>query len=255
MKVSISPIFRIPVSPFLRTWNAFRLELESSAQAPTGERGVVTSIKIRLAALIAFRNSASIFISTLLFVPVSALINRIFHDSWYVNWRLMLTISGTLTCIFFTFFFVSQAIDDRADVKGEQQIGNEVFRGVAWLRGIYLFGIVMGSVLVVGAYRENDPTWIVITPVAFILLGIIPWPRAIQVRNGEIRQRDALFRIRIIPSGEIESASFDPTSGDTMVFGKNGTKIVHSNLHLSTELFIEEVERLSNKKVVFLDGK
>jgi L-asparagine transporter-like permease len=159
----------------------------------------VTSTRTRLAAIQAFRSSVGIFLTTLLFIPFAAVINRVFKGTWYVDWRLILTVSGVLTVVFFTFFFVSQLMDDQAEEKRERQTGRAVFAGATWVRGVYLGVVLLGTVLPIGTYVQGEPTWVVIIPVAFIPLGIILWPPAIEVQNGEIRQRDRLFRLKTIP--------------------------------------------------------
>lgn len=71
----------------------------------------MTPSKVRFAALLALRNSLGIFVTAILMVPVVAIINRVFDGTWYVDWRLMLTISGILTALFFTFFFLAQVFE------------------------------------------------------------------------------------------------------------------------------------------------
>jgi hypothetical protein len=122
-------------------------------------------------------------------VPVLSMVHRVFDGTWYVNWPLMLSISGILTGCFFSFFFITQLLEFSATSKRERE-GQLIFPGVMWLRGVYLLAILMGFTIMVGMYKEGDP-WLdaVVLPICFVLIGFFGWPRAIQIAEFEIRQR------------------------------------------------------------------
>lgn len=69
----------------------------------------MTPSNVRIAALLALRDNLGICATTILMVPAVSIVHRVFDATWYVNWRLMLTISGILTALFFAFFFLAPA--------------------------------------------------------------------------------------------------------------------------------------------------
>jgi hypothetical protein len=212
------------------------------------------SFKVRLAAISALRSSFIILLTTIVMVPVFSIINRAFDGTWYVNWPLMLSVSGILTGCFFSFFFVVQLLEFSTASRRERD-RQLIFPGVMWVRGIYLLGILMGFTLMVGTYREGEAWWEVVLPFAFVLLGFFAWPRTIQITEVEIRQRRLLFALKRIAYGEVESIIFDTTRKEVVVFGKNGEKIVHTMMHADKERFIKEVQSLLRKEVIVVGGK
>jgi hypothetical protein len=187
-------------------------------------------------------------------IPALSLINRVFDAACHVNWRLMLWVSSILTGCFFSFFFITDLLEFSAEASRERNM-QSIFPAVMWLRGIYLLSIAMGFTIMIGMYREGDPWWYVVLPFAFVLLGIFAWPRAIQITELEIRQRRPLLGWKRIPIGEIESTVFDATRGEVAVFGKSGTRVVHTTMHVDKERFIERLESMTGKEAVLFGVK
>jgi hypothetical protein len=208
----------------------------------------MTQFEVRVAALLALRNSIGILIATMLLVPVDSVINRIFDGTWYVNWRLMLTVSGILTVLFFSFFFLAQVLE--ASTHGHRERTRKlVFPAVMWLRGIYLIAIVMGLCVMVGEYHEGDPSWIVMLPAAFVLIGFFAWPRAVEISDNEVQQHRIFFGFKRIHFREIERLVYDPARNEVVVFGKSGNRITHTMMHVDGERFMEQLESLTGKRV------
>jgi hypothetical protein len=204
------------------------------------------SVKVRFAGLTALRSSLGIFLTALLTVPFASFMHRMFDGSWYVDWRLMLSVSGILTLCFFSFSFVTQLLEFQTSESRERR-GRLVFPGLVWIRGVYLGGIVLGITLMVGTYREGDPPWDTALPFLFVLLGVLPWPRAIEITDSEVRQRWWFFVYRRIQFADIQSIVNDPSRDEAVVFSKTGKAIVHSAQHADRERFLEELENLSHR--------
>jgi hypothetical protein len=134
--------------------------------------------QVRYASLAALRKSIGIILTTLLLIPPSSVINRIFSATWYVNWRLMVTVSAILPFLVFTFFFVTELLEFATEEARERQL-RFVFPGAMWLRGIYLGAILMGFTAMAGEYKEGDPWAIVVLPLVIVFLGFFAWPRAL----------------------------------------------------------------------------
>jgi Na+/melibiose symporter-like transporter len=81
----------------------------------------MNSSNVRLAVFFALRNSLGIFVTTILLMPVVAVVHRMFDGNWYVNWRLMLSVSGILTSLFFAFWLVTQLLEVSAEETRERQ--------------------------------------------------------------------------------------------------------------------------------------
>jgi hypothetical protein len=206
----------------------------------------MNSTNIRSAAVLALRTSLPAFLSAIAVVPLASIMNRVFHGTWSVNWRLMLTVSGILTGIIFAFLFFAQLLEYSA--KEQRRITQRmVFPAAMWLRGLYLACIALSFVLMAGTYSEGDPWWVVATPVCFVFLGFFAWPRAIGITDSAIRQRLALFGFQEIRLGEIESVAYDAARGETIVFGKNGTRIVHTAMHVDGERFADKLHSATGK--------
>jgi hypothetical protein len=207
---------------------------------------LMNSTNIRSAAVLALRTSLPVFLSVIALLPLASIINRVFDGTWSVNWRLMLTVSGILTGIIFAFLFFAQLLEYSA--KEHRRLAQRmVFPAAMWLRGLYLTSIVMGFGLMAGTYSEGDPLWVVVTPVCFVFLGFFAWPRAIRITDSAIRQRRALFGFKEIQLDEIESVAYDASSGETIVFGKNGTRIVHTSMHVDGERFADKLQSATGK--------
>lgn len=160
----------------------------------------------------------------------------------------MLSVSAVSTLLFFAFFFVAQLLEFWREDTWERQ-SQSVFPAVMWVRGICLASIVMGLGLMVGTYREGDSPWIVLTPVVFVFLGFFAWPRAIEISENDIRQHRIFFGHKRISFQEIERAVSDPARNETIVFGNNGERIVHTMLHIQQALFNERLESLTAKHI------
>jgi hypothetical protein len=212
------------------------------------------SFKVRIAAISALRSSLGILLTTIAMVPALSIIHRVFNGTWYVNWPLMLSVSGILTGCFFSFFFIAQLLEISTASRREwdRQL---IFPGVMWVRGIYLLSILMEFTIMVGTYKEGDPWWDVVLPFGFVLLGFFAWPRTIQISEVEIRQRRPLLDLKRIAYGEVENIIFDTVSKEAIVLGKNGEKIVHTMMHADKERFIKQVESLTGKEVIIVGGK
>jgi hypothetical protein len=208
----------------------------------------MTRSEVRFAALLALKNSLGILITAILLVPVDSIINRVFDGTWHVNWRLMLTASGILTLLFFSFFFLAQVLEASTH-EHRERTRQLVFPAVMWLRGIYLMGIVMGLCVMVGEYHEGDPWRIVMLPAAFVLIGFFAWPRAIEITDNEVQQHCIFLGFRRIHFGEIERLVHDPARNEIVVFGKGGNRITHTMMHVDGERFMEQLESLSGKRV------
>lgn len=193
--------------------------------------------------------AARFFISTAVVVSVVSVINKFFHGTWYVNWRIALSVSAILTLLLLAFWLVTQFLER---VTAEARERNEclVFPAAMWLRGVYLVGILLGITIIWGMYREGDRGWVLATPSFMIFIGFFAWPRAIRISNGEVRQRRVLFGTKRIPFEEIEQVVFDEFVSQAVVFGKNGTNIVHSENHVQQEEFIHQLKQLTHKRVI-----
>ena len=204
------------------------------------------SSKIRAAALHALRISLPTFVSAILMLPLIAVVNRIFDGKWSVPWRMALILSGILTGIVFAFLFLAHVLESYA--KEHRRLAQRmVFPAAMWLRGLYLACIVMGFGLMAGTYSEGDPLWVVATPVCFVFLGFFAWPRTIEITERAIRQRRVFFGFKEIQLDEIESVAYDASRGETIVFGKNGTRIVHTAMHVDGERFADKLHSARGK--------
>jgi hypothetical protein len=202
--------------------------------------------QVRFAALLALRKSIRIILTTLLLVPTSSVINRIFSGTWYVNWRLMVTVSAILTFLVFVFFFVTELLEFATEEARERQL-RFIFPAVMWLRGIYLVSILMGFTVMAGEYREGDPWGIVVLPLVFVFLGFFAWPRAIELTESQIRQRRTLFGFKQIRFSDIESVVCDAGRNEIVIFGKNKDAIVHTTMHVDGERFLQRLKSLTGK--------
>ncbi len=171
------------------------------------------------------------------------------HGSIFGNPPMLiraLVIFGVLAGICYSFFFVTAQLDKWTAEKRERN-SRLIFPGVMWLRGLYLCCIVLAIVLMIGMYREGDRGGTLYVPIAFVFLRYFPWPRAISLDGVAVRKRNAFLRLTSIPYNEIESVVFDAQRGETVVFGKNGKSIVHSNMHVGVESFITQLELITGK--------
>jgi hypothetical protein len=234
------------------SWRAAEVRVQSQAVEVTGHVDLpsgamhMNTTKIRASAIFALRISLRVLVSALLMLPLIAVVNRIFDGTWSVPLRMTLILSSILTGLVFAFLFLAQVLESFA--KEHRRLAQRmVFPAAMWLRGLYLTCIVMGFGLMVGTYSEGDPLWVVVTPVCFVFLGFFAWPRTIEITEGAIRQRRVLFGFKEIRLDEIESVAYDAASGETIVFGKNGTRIVHTAMHVDGERFAEKLQSASGK--------
>jgi hypothetical protein len=204
------------------------------------------SMKMRSAAALALRTSLPILVTAVLALPLVSVVNRAFDGTWTVAWRPALLVSAILTVLVFAFFFLAQVLEFSAQMHRERGL-KFLFPAAMWLRGLYLVSIVMGLGMMAGTYFEGDPWAIVVLPVCFVFLGFFAWPRAIGITESAIRQRRVLFGFKEIRLGEIESVVGDASSDEIVVFGKNGTRIVHSAMHVDGERFLERLASLTGK--------
>jgi hypothetical protein len=202
--------------------------------------------KIRSAARLALRISLPTFVSAMLLLPLIAVVNRIFDGTWSVPWRMALILSSILTGLVFAFLFLAQILESYAK-EHRRHAQRMVFPAAMWLRGLCLTCIVMGFGLMAGTYSEGDPLWVVVTPVCFVFLGFFAWPRTIRITERAIRQRRVLFGFKEIRIDEIESVAYDASRGETIVFGKNGTRIVHTATHVDGERFADKLQSATGK--------
>ena len=241
----------------LQVWtilrSRFRVRVESAGHElrlprQNGIQGqlVLTSTKTRSAAWVALRISLLTFGSTVLMLPLFSVFRRVFDGTWSVPWRMMLTVSGILAGLIFAFLFLAQVFELSAQDYRERN-ARLVFPAAMWLRGLYLVSIVMGLGLMAGTYSEGAPWGIVVLPVLFVFLGFFAWPRAVEITDRAVRQWGVLFGFKEILLGEIESVVCDPRRNETIVFGKNGNRIVHSAMHIDGERFVERLGSLTGK--------
>jgi len=207
----------------------------------------MSSTKIRSAEWVALRISLLTFGGTVLMLPLFSVVGRVFDGTWSVPWRMMLTVSGILAGLIFAFLFLAQVFEFSAKTYRERN-ARLVFPAAMWLRGLYLVSIVMGLGLMAGTYSEGDPWGIVALPVLFVFLGFFAWPRAIEITEIAVRQRRVLFGFKEVRLGEIESVVCDPSRNETIVFGKNGNRIVHTAMHVDRERFIASLKSITGKE-------
>jgi hypothetical protein len=206
----------------------------------------MNSTNRRSAAALALRTSLPILVTAVLALPLLSVVNRVFDGTWSVAWRPGLMVSGILTGLVFAFFFLAQMLEFTAQTHRERAL-RFVFPAAMWLRGLYLGSIALGVTLMAGMYFEKDPWVIVVLPVCFVFLGFFAWPRTIEITESAIRQRRVLFGFKEIPLGEIESIVGDDSSDEIAVFGKNGTRIVHTSTHVDGKRFLERLASLTGK--------
>ncbi len=207
--------------------------------------------KLRLAAILALRNSIGILLTAIVLLPALSILNRIFDRTWNVDWRSILAVSSILTGCVFSFFFITQLLEFWAAEK-RQASNRFVFPGAMWIRGICLLCIVLGVVLAVGTYREGDPWWDVVSSFAFVLLGYFTWPRVIVLSDHEIRKRGPLLRWNRIAYGDIASMTFDRSCKEIVVFGNNTDRITHTKMHIDAAKFIEDLESATGREIAVL---
>jgi hypothetical protein len=166
----------------------------------------------------------------------------------------MLSISGILTGCFFSFFFITQLLEFSATSKRERE-GQLIFPGVMWLRGVYLLAILMGFTIMVGCIKKET----LIGRCCFAYLFCAHRIFRLAKGNSNYRVRDPptgpLLTLRKITNNEIQSVVLDASRKDTVVFGKNGVRIVHTMMHSDKERFIEQVESIQRKEAVILGAK
>jgi hypothetical protein len=179
-------------------------------------------------------------------VRASSVINRFFSGTWYVNWRLMLTVSAILTFLFFVFFFVTELLEFATEKARERQL-RFVFPAVMWLRGVYLGSILAGFIMMIGECREGNPWGIVALPLLFVFLGFFAWPRAIEFTENQIRQRRTLPGFKQIRFSNIQSVVSGPSRNEIVVFGKNADCIVHTTMHVDGDRFLQRLKSLTGK--------
>ncbi len=206
------------------------------------------SSKVQFAAGRAAKSSLGIFLTAVITVPFISVVHRIFGGSWEVNWRLAFAFAGILAGCFFLFFFITQLLEISRE-RGQERSHRLAFPAAMWLRGLYLFTIVMGVAIMNGTYREGDSWWVVTLPAVFVLLGFFAWPKAIQINATEIRQRGPFLNLKKIALNEVESIYFDAGRGEIAVYGRNGQRIVHSMMHVDGKRFMEQMESHTGKTV------
>src|SRR5271169_901065 len=99
--------------------------------------------KLRVAAILALRNSIGILLAAIVLLPAISILNRIFDGTWNVDWRSMLGVSSILTGCVFSFFFIAELLEFWTAEKREES-NRSVFPGVMWIRAICLLCIVIG---------------------------------------------------------------------------------------------------------------
>jgi hypothetical protein len=207
--------------------------------------------RLRPAAIRAFRNSIALFLVALAIIPFRLLMNGIFDHIWRVNWSEILVVSGILTAILFCFWFFSQLLEF-AMAGRRVRVKHMVFPAAMWLRGLYLFSILMGIGLPLGMYHEGDRGWVLYAPILFVLLGYFSWPRAIRFEDGYIQTRHAFFRVTRIPYAEISRITVDRSRGEVAVLGNNGERIVHTNMHVDGARLVKYLRKLTGKSATTL---
>lgn len=206
----------------------------------------VGSAQVRGAALAAVKVGTGIIFTTLLLIPILSTVNRIFEGTWYLNWRLMISVSAVLAFLIFAFVFVTKLLEMTSEDARERH-SRLVFPAMVWLRSIYFGSIVLGLVIMVGTFLEGDVWWIVVLPAAFVFLGFFAWPRAIKLTECQIQQRRTLFGAKQIRFSDIESVISDPARNEIVVFGKNGQVIVHTAMHAGGVRFLQQLKSLAGK--------
>jgi hypothetical protein len=212
----------------------------------------MVSPKTKLALFIAFRGGLQIALTIPIVAVLRAIVGRIFESDWNIDWGLLATMTSVFAGGWFVFSFVTQVMDDRAEEQREQATGHLRFPGETWIRAVYSATMLMGVGLAIGTYREGDPLWMSVLSLGFVAMGLIGWPHAVEFRDGEIRQRSRFFRVKAIPYVAIKSAASSPSTGETLVFGQDGTIITHTKEHASRIQFIDYLKQVTGKGVIIL---
>jgi hypothetical protein len=209
--------------------------------------------KLYLSVWRAFVKSAGIPIIAAAFIPLLSAYHRVFEGSWRVNWRLPLELGVALAVLFFLFFLVTQLLEE-AEVTRREKRKKKEFPAMMWIRGVCLVNILLGVAIMAGTYREGDEWWVIAISGVFIPLGYFGCPRTIYIAEHEIGQRNRFIGTKVIPIAEIESVSWDESSGEITVFGSNGTRISHTPQHMYRMQFLDEMEVLTRKEVASLSA-
>jgi len=216
--------------------------------------------KFRVSSQVAARSSAILLASVCAMVASAAVLNRLLHGAWDVNWQVPLEFGSVLAAVWYWAVFLSTRTDLQR--HGAEAVGGaRVFAAIKPVQILLIVaaGFSVGLTWVfrrenlpaaVDFERQHYPHWIQLLTAAVAFLAFYLWPHAIRCDAGGITQRTRLGRTKRIPYSAVESVAV--SDGVTTVKGA-GRTIRHSGIYEGPEEFQKLLTERTRKPVELVE--
>lgn len=202
--------------------------------------------QIQASTFAGFQAALHVLAFAVLFLPILALINLIFHRDIWGSLSLSLVIGTAIAVVWFVATFTSTLLD----LRKHDRVGSTAtasFPATTFVAGLYGVTCIASAWLIVGLHKEREPVWMQLLALGFVFVAFYGWPRTIHCNDTSVSQRSLWGRKRTIPYSAVEAISSDH-QGTTTVLG-GGVTIEHTRYHIDPEIFRQAVARRSGKPV------
>jgi hypothetical protein len=190
-------------------------------------------------------SALQILFVTVAMIPVHAIINWVFYRNATVDWKTSLVVGSSIALMWYIGVCVSTYVDIRRAVERGREF-RQSFPASAFAAGIYGVSVLFSGVMSIGMYREGDPVWIQLIPLAFLLIAFYGWPRTIHCDERGIWQRSRFGLKTLIPYGDVLAVT--QSQGTTTVSGTEGS-IEHTQYHADAGQFQRVTAKRTGKPV------
>ena len=202
--------------------------------------------QIQASTFAGFQAALHVLAFGVLFLPILALVNLVFHREIWGNLSLSLLIGMAIALMWCVATFTSTLLD----LRKHDRLGSTVttsFPATTFVAGLYGVTSIGSAWLIVGLHKEREPVWMQLLALGFVVLAFYGWPRTIHCNDTSVSQRSLFGRKRTLPYSAVEAISVDH-DGTTTVLGA-GVTIDHTRYHIDPEVFRETVSTRSGRQV------
>lgn len=200
---------------------------------------------IRASALSGVQPALQIVLVTVALIPVRIILNRVLESDAAVDWKLSLVVGGSIALMWYVGVCASTFVDIRCEIAHGRQL-RQSFPATAFIAGLYGVAVLFSAVMAIGMYRENDPAWLQLIPLSFVLIAFYAWPRTIHIDESGVWQRSRFGRKTRLNYSDVIALSYSDCT--TTVTGSSGI-IEHTQYHAAGSRFVGLVSKRSNREV------
>jgi hypothetical protein len=201
----------------------------------------------RVSAVSGIQSTLQILFVVVASVPLRIIIERIFSRDVSVDWRTSLIAGCSIAALWYLGVCISTFVDMRRDaVSGRKP--RQSFPATAFATGVYGLDLLLSAAMMIGSHQEGDPMWVQLTPLVFVWIAFMGWPRTIHVDETGVWQRTRWGRKRRIRFEDVLAVSHE--HGTTTVTGTVAT-IEHTPYHVGARRIEEVLEKRTHKRIYY----